>query len=171
MRLSTCLRLREVPITTLKLPKISFLLAAACLISLGVTGVMNRNVLATQLESWHVLPRPERFTELYFTDHKTLAKSSQAAAFTVHNLEHQSVTYRYILTIMSTDMHEEQRLGEGTLTLDHDKTKTLQKLITIPAVKDRIAVKVTLEYKGTKFGDKTPRMQTQSIHYWLKDRG
>jgi len=132
---------------------------------------VGRPTLAKQMDDWLLLPRPERVTELYFVDYRQLSASAtpeteQTISFAVHNLEHQTTTYRYTLTAKSEDAEEDHMLGGGSFTLDHDGSKETSRTVTIPKLDGRVAVKVSLEYEGIAFGDSTPTLQTQSIHYW-----
>lgn len=123
------------------------------------------------MDDWQLLPRPERVTELYFTDHRQLSAAAspdaaQTVRFTVHNLEHQPTVYHYTLTAMSEGDTIEHRLGSGNFSLAHNRSQAIHKPITLPLLKGRIAVKVSLEYEGIALGDSTPSLQKQSIHYW-----
>ena len=123
------------------------------------------------MDAWRLLPRPERVTELYFTDHRQLPAATtpevtQTILFTVHNLEHQTTTYYYTLTAMSEDDTTEHPMGGGSFTLAHDRSLTTSKTVTLPLQDERIAVKVNVEYKGVAYGDNKPSTQKQSIHYW-----
>jgi hypothetical protein len=128
--------------------------------------------MARQMDDWQLLPRPERVTELYFTDYRQLALSTkhnrtQTVSFTVRNLEHQTTTYHYILSVAAADnMANERVVGSGSFALAHDGSLTTDKTITLPPLKGHIAVKVDLDYRGIAFGGNTSQNQKQSIHYW-----
>lgn len=124
------------------------------------------------MEDWQLLPRPQRFTQLYFTNHRELpalidGHSTQNVAFTVHNFEHQTTSYRYKLIIKSDDNHTEQTLGNGSFELTHGQSRTTNQPITVPPLSKRVMVKVYLEYDGIAFGSNKASLQTQSIHYWI----
>lgn len=123
------------------------------------------------MDDWKLLPRPERLTELYFTDYKQLRPSAgvdapQTVAFTVRNFEHQAITYHYVLTAMSEDGLTEYPLGGGKFTLAHDRSLVVSKPIVLPPKDGRLSVRVSLQYRGLSTGNDTPKLQKQSIHYW-----
>jgi hypothetical protein len=133
---------------------------------------LSRAALARQMNAWQLLPRPEPLTELYFTDYSQLpatlkSGSPQQLSFTVHNLEHQTTRYSYRLSVASPDNGIERLLGAGAFTLAHDHNRIITQAITIPPLGTHLAVKVSLEYQGTIFGNTTPGWQTQSIHYLI----
>src|SRR5690606_26981560 len=70
----------------------------------GIIGlVINSKTIIGQLHSWKLLPREERLTEFYFTDHKQLPDSFQPGErqkirFAIKNLEKQKVNYHYRIT-------------------------------------------------------------------------
>lgn len=56
-----------------------------------------------QLKIWKLVPLPEPLTELYFNNHISLPKVYTKGAkypfsFTIHNIEYQTVDYRYKIT-------------------------------------------------------------------------
>lgn len=131
-------------------------------------------LLTKHLDDWQLLPRPERLSELYFTDYPHLAESvtiglNQKFVFTVHNLEHKTTEYRYKVLAVSSDTGAEEQLSSGAITLTHDESQHLTPTVTIPKLGSKTALKVSLEYDGIAFGSRTPSRQTQSIQYWIKD--
>jgi hypothetical protein len=116
--------------------------------------------IKNQLNDWKLLPQPERFSELYFTDHQHLpttyaAGQTQTVKFTVHSLEHQPKSYTYAITASQTvGDPKAQILATGNFTLQHDQYRKETREITIPDLGPRINIRVTLS-------------PTQSIHYWL----
>ncbi len=63
-------------------------------------GPVIRSVLYKQLDKFHLIPKPERFTELYFENHtdipKEMAKGKTILfSFTIHNLEGKDMEYPY----------------------------------------------------------------------------
>lgn len=133
----------------------------------------SQGAFSKQLESWQVLPRPERLTELYFTDYRGLpamvkAGATHKVAFTIHSLEHQTIMYHYTITAVPSGDGVAHQMNEGTLTLRHDQSQVISQNITVPLTDDRIAVKVGLEYQGIAPGDDAASLQKQSVHYWVK---
>lgn len=124
-------------------------------------------------ENWQLLARPERLTELYFTDYRDLSRTfipggEQNLAFTVHNLEYRTTTYQYKLIAHSGDTAAKQIIGQGMFTLQHDRSQTTRQTVVVPSLGSKVTVKVSLEYEAIAFGDTAPRRQTQSINYWTK---
>jgi hypothetical protein len=133
---------------------------------------VNRSALARQLNDLQLVPQPERYTELYFENHQQLPVlvkpgDKQDLPFTVHNREHNTITYSYKVMAGITEETDGYVLGEGTITLAHDSSQTLHPTISVPPLGQRIAIKVALQYQGIAFGDKRPGLQTQSIHHWV----
>jgi uncharacterized membrane protein len=129
-----------------------------------------RRVLASQLNSWKLLPQPERFTELYFTapslpTHFKRGRS-EVVAFTIHNLEHQTIQYHYLLTVQTED-GKKQFLGDGTIAVAYDHAQNVRRTITVPLSARRVKVQVSLQYSGIPFGQNKANIETQSIHYWV----
>ena len=129
---------------------------------------MSKATLTKQLDTLQVLPKPERFTELYFTEHSQLPSAirtgvPQKIMFTTHNVEHQPTTYRYDVSIIGGA--GEQQVDSGAFTLNHGETATTIRSLLIPPLDRRVTIQVTLEYEGIGFGDTSPRTQMQSIHY------
>jgi len=123
------------------------------------------------MDNLHVTPRPEHVTELYFTDYRKPPASLksgaiQKVAFTVHNLEHKSTQYHYVLLTKASD-GAEQLWGEGTFNLDHDQSRATTRQVTTPSRAGRTAIEVDLDYVGTAFGSGAATIQKQSIHYWV----
>lgn len=141
-------------------------LAAGCALFL----LFGRTTLTGQLHAWKLLPRPERLTELYFSDPTHLPATytpgrTQSVSFTVHNFEHQTTDYRYTLTAWTPQ--REQALGNGHLTLGHDGRQNVTRIITVPALDRRTEIRVHLQYSGIPFGRDTASAETQAIHYWV----
>jgi hypothetical protein len=140
-------------------------------IALSVLAFVGQPVVARKMDDWRLLPRPERLTELYFTDYRQLPTAeqfdtAQTVTFTVHNLEHQTTTYAYTLTAQSEDDKIEHSVGGGEFALAHDDSATTIKPVTLPNLTGRVIVKVNLQYQGIAFGGDAPTDQKQSIHYW-----
>lgn len=103
--------------------------------------------------------KPERFTELYFTDHLNLPKKIKLGTpysfeFTIHNLEYQDFTYHYELT---AEIDEKKAvLGEGQFLLKHDEIKTLP--LDFRIFKSFKRAKITLNLVN----------KNQPIHFWVE---
>lgn len=148
-----------------------FFIACAFAVVGGLTFI-KQSAIADQLNTWQVLPRPERFSELYFTDYHQLPNSlyvgsNQKVHFTVHNFEHRTTTYYYTLTAFAPDKLAEQPLAHGSLTLNHNQSQAVTQAVVVPALSTRIMVQISLQYSGIVPGATQPSVETQSIHYWL----
>jgi hypothetical protein len=152
-------------------PQICFL-AAGSVIGLSVLAVMCQPAIARQMDEWRLLPRPERVTELYFTDYRNIPGTdsfdlTQTVTFTVHNIEHRTTTYHYELTSQAEADNKEHLMAKGSFTLAHGHSLATTKNITPIASDARSTVKVNLEYEEIALGASKPTPQKQSIHYWF----
>lgn len=148
-------------------------LTAAFLIVLGGVLIVNQAAIMRQLDDWQILPQPARFSELYFTDERQLPPtlkvgSLQKMTFTINNLEHRTTSYNYKIVAVSAQDGTEQLLGEGAFTLDHGHSQIANQMVLVPALGDRLAMKVKVEYEGITLGEKQLQPQTQSIFFWAK---
>ncbi len=139
------------------------------------------------MASQHLLPEPERLTELYFTDHlklpSTVARnSSLPISFTIHNIEYQPMSYTYQILEVPDSKKEEPANpddnGENnSMTAIPPVTETLQ-----PTNNIRKQGVVHLNHDETKqltetvdIGDIPGRMKIeillvekeQPIHFWI----
>ena len=149
----------------------TYFLVVGSVISLSVVAITCQSAVAHQMDEWQLLPRPERVTELYFTDYRDTPRSglAQTVAFTVHNIEHRTTTYRYKIVIQEEADNKERLMAEGSFTLAHDHSLVTTKNITPTASGKRSSMKVNLEYEGIVRGTRAPTDQKQSIHYWFND--
>lgn len=93
-----------------------------------VTATTWRPAIINQLNSWKLLPEPEKLTELYFTQPNKLPSvyspgQSQTVNFTVHNIEYQTMTYRYAIVEESQDGTNKQTLTSNSFTIDQNQYK------------------------------------------------
>jgi len=131
---------------------------------------LTRSAVAEQLDAWQVLPQPERFSELYFTDYRQLPTSlipgpSQKVSFTIHNLERQIVTYQYKLVALSPASDTGRVLSSGSCTLANNETRNIRRVVMIPDLGTRRQLRIDLSYVSLTAGNKRPVVETQSIHY------
>lgn len=132
-------------------------------------------VVAKQLEAWQLLPQPEQLSELFFTDYRTLPASLAPAGvlpltFTIHNLEHQPVSYNYTVNATADDGHV-YPLSQGTVRLRHDEHQLVKKKLAVPPAAGQLQVKITLNYDAANLPAKKPTAHSQSIHYWVTITG
>jgi len=126
--------------------------------------------MASRLEAWKVLPRPERFTELYFGQQTRQPETFQpddvqVISFTVHNLEQRGTDYRYVIAAHAGD--KVQVLALGQLRLDQDTSQSIEQAVSVPPLGSRVEIRVQLEFQGIARGQDTASLETQSIHYWV----
>jgi uncharacterized membrane protein len=82
------------------------------------------------MDEWLLIPRPERFTELYFDDHinlpKEISKGQEISfSFTIHNLEGQTTEYPYIIYFKSLD-GQVVNIDESTVTLKDGEYRPIE---------------------------------------------
>lgn len=132
--------------------------------------VVGRATIAKQLHGWQLLPRPQHFTELYFTRQQLPSAArvhdAQEVSFTVRNIEHRTLTYYYELNAVS-ESGKLQALGNGKITVAHDQLREVSNSIHIPAVdRPRLAIQVRLTYDDQDENNGADAQQ--SIKYWLR---
>jgi len=123
-------------------------------------GVADAHGIKDQLNDWKLLPEPEKLTELYFTHPNSLpstyiAGSTQAVAFTVHNLEYKNTNYKYQVEEQSSDGSQTATLTQGSFWLNQNKYKTVSENINISNMGSRVKVIVDLTNVN------------ESISYWV----
>lgn len=148
-----------------------FITLGCAIVALSLTAFLAHSRIVGQLNAWRLLPRPERFTELYFTNPSRLPTryspdQAQTLSFTVHNLENQSTQYHYAITAQTLD-GKQQVLGDGTLNLKPDGSEEVVWSVAVPPLDSRVQVRVSLEYNGIPPGQVVPTLETQTIHYWV----
>jgi len=133
---------------------------------------VGRSALASQLDTWKMLPRPERFTELYFAQSSLAALPTrytpgglQTVSFAVHNLEHQATTYHY--TVVAQAGRTQRALAAGQFLLAHGDVQRVARGIAVPPLGNRQEIVVRLQYSGIPFGANVAKVQKQTIHYWI----
>lgn len=149
------------------------MLAACLLAGVGFALLLKHDVIAKRLDDWYLLRRPERFTQLYFTDYQQLPvaatpHTTHPVTFAVRNLEHRRTTYQYQLLAYNPARTSSQLLHEGSFELDHNGLITLRELVAIPSLDDRMSLEVQLQYQGISFGKTQATAQTLSISHWVK---
>jgi uncharacterized membrane protein len=93
----------------------------------------------------HPTPR-EQFTILYFTEPMSLQREVKVnepfyVNFTVINHEYEACEYRYEIFL------DDKKVGEGFLTLSHNESKEISKIVMPREAKNETEVSVIL-YKG-----------------------
>jgi hypothetical protein len=78
------------------------------LILIIVVIVFFKDIIYKQINQWLLIPKEERFTELYFNDHINLPKQISKGeminfSFVIHNLEGKTEKYNYVVFFKSLD--------------------------------------------------------------------
>lgn len=144
------------------------------LILIGTAAVEHQAVY-NQLYSWKLIPRPERLTELYFTDPQALPTTyvpgqEQTVAFTVHNIEYRPTTYTYTVQQVSNGTTG-QPLATGVFRLIQNQTKQITVPVMLASSSAQSKVQITLAYNGIEFGHDTPSPEHESIYYLVGEQG
>ena len=137
---------------------------------------VGRHSISNQLNRWSLLPKPERLTELYFSDSNTLPKTytpgqKQAASFTVHDIEYRTTKYLYTVDQSSGDGKTGLVLAHGSFTLSQNQSKALKIPITPVNQGSRSQVEVNLTYDGIVFGANNLNQESESISYLVNEVG
>lgn len=110
-----------------------------------------------------LMPRAERFTELYFEKHLELPKDVTfntpfELEFTVHNLEGRDVTYPYQVTaIEERNPFKTVVLAKGSIFLSSGEQEVVPLTLKLPALfTGRVKVVVSLPN------------QKQEVFYWIE---
>lgn len=96
-----------------------------------------RDAIYAQLDEWYLIPRPERFTELYLENYTQLPKAVVAGqvvpfSFTIHNLEGKEMAYEYWVYALK-DGEERVTVDQQTVSAAHDEYKTIDVTYQYPA--------------------------------------
>jgi hypothetical protein len=87
-----------------------------------------------KLDEWKLIPRQERFTELYFNDHVNLPKyiskgEKISFSFVIHNLEGEDTQYPYVVYFKSQD-GQIVNIEEKSVLLRDGQFKTINESYT-----------------------------------------
>lgn len=135
------------------------LVLVTILVVLVAAGVIFHQPIKNQLNSWKVLPQPERLTELYFNSPSKLPTTyvpnvMQSFSFTVHNLEDEKWTYHYVVNAVPLSGGL-TTINFGTFTLSPNQYKVIPVSFSIPDSGSRVQIDVSLEQPN------------QSIDFWM----
>jgi len=133
-----------------------FILAAV-----GFVIYQYKNTVYVQLYARKLIPRQERFTELYFNDHINLPKQISRSenisfSFVIHNLEGESREYPYLVYFKSQN-GQITNIEENTVTLSNGNYKTIEESYTSAFAKNAGGIYVELQ------------KPQQEIHFLLND--
>jgi hypothetical protein len=147
-------------------------------VMLGLFGmglIFFQQPIKQQLDTWRLLPRHERVSELYFADTKLPTVlppgGEQTIRFTVHNLEFQTTGYQYDIVVKTPDGSAKQVLADGAFMIGHDHSQTISRAIIVPHMGDRLVIQVHLHYKSIAVGRNVPAQQSQVINYSVRANG
>ncbi len=93
-----------------------------------------------------------------------LPDAPQTVAFTIHNSEHRTTEYHYML--LARTENKKQILSEGSLTLVQDDSRNISQTISVPPLDSHQKIEVGLVYSGIRAGLGT-EVETQTISYWI----
>lgn len=115
--------------------------------------VFSAPAIKHQLNSWKLLPQPERLTELYFTNPNNLPATytpgqAQTISFTVHNLEYKTTIYNYVINEASQDGSVTQPLTSASFTSDQNQFKVVSLDVTPIDLGSRVKISVELKTKN-----------------------
>ncbi|HYH74380.1 MAG TPA: hypothetical protein VD735_00305 [Candidatus Saccharimonadales bacterium] len=134
--------------------------------------VLLHGPVTRQLDAWKLLPQPESFTTLHFSEPSKLPvppvpAGNQTVLFSVGNQEHRTTRYAY--TVYQAEYPDGGRtpLAEGTLILEQGQTKRLAVPIVTTDTPTSSAVQVVIRFESKRQGNTSLRPQSQVIQYWL----
>lgn len=112
----------------------NYLLVLLIAVAIAFILFQYKQAIYAQLDSWKLIPRPERFTELYFNNHTNLPKQISEGetisfSFVIHNLEGKSWQYPYSVFFISQD-GQITNIEEATVTLSDGEYKTIEESYT-----------------------------------------
>jgi hypothetical protein len=112
----------------------NYLLVLLIAVAISFILFQYKQAIYAQLDSWKLIPRPERFTELYFNNHTNLPKQISngekiSFSFVIHNLEGKSWQYPYSVFFISQD-GQITNIEEATVTLSDGEYKTIEETYT-----------------------------------------
>jgi hypothetical protein len=132
---------------------------AGLVIGIITVFVVKPEPITNVLRANHLLPEPEKLTELYFEDHTKLPSTivpgqEETFRFTIHNLEYQPMSYPYSVVVETAT--GSSVVNVGSIDLAHDAKKTFTQDISFPEA-TRTAVIVRLDNNA------------QIIRFWLNN--
>src|SRR5258708_1228484 len=108
----------------------------------------------------HLIPEPERFTELYFENHQKLpmkidSQKQYSFSFTIHNLEYKDMIYPYNVSIVTDD--KKIVLQQNTLSLHKNQKQKISVIFATSSALPKSEIIVSLPSKG------------QYIDFWVNE--
>ena len=154
-----------------KIQSIKWSHVGICLVVLLVLIFIFRQPLFGQLYSWDLIPKPEPYTELYFTpsNAKTAALDhSYSVSFGLHNVEYQTTDYAYVVDQLDEN-HDIVigQLAKGSISLSQDDAKN----IDLPVMLTHNNTSVTKVRVTITFLEKNKSTPTSESIYYLAKAG
>jgi uncharacterized membrane protein len=138
---------------------IRYTLLGAIIIALITFGVADAHGIKNQLNSWKLLPQPERLTELYYVNPNSLPSTytpgvNQKFGFTVHNVEYRNTDYTYQIEEENQAGSQTVTLQQGSFWLSQNQYKTIDENVNLSDLGPRVQIVVNLSNVN------------ESIDYW-----
>ena len=140
-----------------------YLIYGLCILAV-VGGLAGHRAVVAQLNNWKVLPRPDAFTEIYFTDRIAPATTyvpgtAHVVRFTVHNATGATKEYHYRIVQRSATGSTPTVLAQGNTTLASGASQGSAVPIIYTDQGARTSITIDLLPDG------------QYIQYWLDNKG
>jgi hypothetical protein len=135
------------------------LLLAACV---AVIYFVYGNAIYGEMNALKLIPSPEAFTELYFTDPSALPASAPSDQplvfdFTISNIEGVQMNYPYVVSFMDA-AGKEADLATGTIAIANGKAVIMHFSERLPVADTQGEIVVTL-----------PSLNKQEIHFSISN--
>lgn len=122
--------------------------------------------LAQQLDAWHLLPKPEPFTEFYFTrPNAPLTSEPHTLGLTIRNNQQQMTEYHYTITAGSA-RSEPQVLKTGTCVVKQSETCDINEPLELPPAANLL--RATINYQGRTTASSPLEPLSQSLYFRLR---
>ena len=125
------------------------------------------STIIDKLYSWDLIPKPEAYTELYFTEtpaNTFIPTQQSSVAFTLRNVEYQTTNYTYVIDQLDASGNVLAQLAKDSITLDQDVSKALNVPVTFADNDATAKVHVTITFIEKNKTNPT----TESIYYLVK---
>lgn len=146
---------------------VSIFLVVGFITITGVVSILYNSQITRFLHELRIIPEVEGYSELYFASQElpsTFATTPQDMQFVIRNFEKQPVDYTYNITAKGAN--KQAALGNGSVRIAAGDTLTVHQAITVPALDERVYVRVDLQHQTTTSNRTTEKSQTH-IGYWV----
>ena len=146
-------------VSSKKVARKKYVLGLMIVIALSFAVYENRKAAYAAMDNLKLIPRPERFTELYFNDHINLPKQFSPGekisfSFVIHNLEGASKDYPYVVYFKSKD-GQLKNIEEKTVTLADGEVRAIDESYVSESSENQGGIYIKL------------KDQQQEIHFLL----